>query len=358
MAVKLIESMIIFEDHSADNYGAWFPGIVKLPTGRLLVTFSMGNDFEGEHRMGYSVSDDNGNSWHYAGYMFRGIISAGMKPTLLKDGSLIAVGYKFDLVDGELVNRATGGLAPGGNYTAFSNDNGKSWSMPQKIATGLPEVLETSGPCLQLANGDLLSACTPFPRWDGSMPSCRKGYILRSCDNGRTWHKDSIFFQTEKGNIAPYETRLVQQPDGRIVIMIWCLDEAAGKSWNNHAVYSDDNGKTWSSPLDTRMPAQASNIYPLSDNTLLAVHCVREGDCGVFLNRAGIVDGKWETLESTKIWNGASADTIGSLSDMGDNLKFGQPSLIHVKEDNFLIIHWAMSGKKGKILGHRVKFTC
>ena len=357
MTIELVESMIIFEDHSDDNYGAWFPGIVKLPSGRLLVTFPMGKDFEGEHRMGYSISDDNGKSWQYAGNMFGGIISAGMKPTLLKNGSLIAVGYKFDLIDGELVNRATGGLAPGGNYTAFSTDNGQNWSMPQKIETGLPEVLETSGPCLELDNGDLISACTPFPMWDGSMPSCRKGYILRSCDKGRTWQNDSIFFQTVQNNIAPYETRLAQLPGGRIVIIIWCLDESIGKSLNNHIVYSDDNGKSWSCPLDTGMPAQASNIFPLPDKTILTVHCVREGDCGVYLNHAQIVDGSWKTLKSVKIWNGSDAKTIGSLADMGDNLKFGQPSIAALDDGSFLLIHWAMSGKKGKIIGHRVKIN-
>ena len=74
MAVKLIESMIIFEDHSADNYGAWFPGIVKLPSGRLLVTYSMGKEFEGKHLMACSFSDDDGKSWQASGTMFNGII--------------------------------------------------------------------------------------------------------------------------------------------------------------------------------------------------------------------------------------------------------------------------------------------
>ncbi len=349
--------MIIFEDHSADNYGAWFPGIVKLPSGRLLVTYSMGKEFEGKHLMACSFSDDDGKSWQASGTMFNGIICGNMKPTVLRNGSLIAVGYGFNPVDDMLVNKETGGLAPGANYAAFADGNAENWSMPQKIETGFPEVVETSGPCLELDNGDLISACTPFPMWDGSMPSCRKGYILRSCDKGKTWHKSSIFFQSEKGNIAPYETRLAKLPCGRIVIMIWCLDENIGKSLNNHIVYSDDNGYSWSAAIDTGMPAQASNLYPLPDNTLLAIHCVREGDCGVYLNHAEIVDGSWKTLESVKIWNGANANTIGSLADMGDNLKFGQPSIAALADGSFLLIHWAMSGRKGKILGHRVKIN-
>ena len=357
MFAEKLETVTIFEDNDPNGLGAWFPGAVKLSDSRLLATFSLGEEFEGRHQMACSISTDDGKSWQFAGTMFNGIACGNLKPTALKDGSLIAVGYGFDPVNGVLVNGKTGGLAPGANYAAFADGNARNWSMPQKINTGMPEVLETSGPCLELDNGDLISACTPFPMWDGSMPSCRKGYILRSCDKGKTWQKSSIFFETVQGNVAPYETRLAKLPDNRIIIMIWCLDEKIGKSLNNHTVYSDDNGFTWSAPIDTGMPAQASNIFPLPDNTLLAIHCVREGNCGVYLNHAEISEGKWKTLHSEKIWCGENANKIGSLADMGDSLKFGQPSITALEDGTFLIIHWAMSGRKGKILGHRVKIN-
>ena len=140
--------------------------------------------------------------------------------------------------------------------------------------------------------------------------------------------------------------------------MIWCLDETIGKSLNNQVVYSDDNGDSWSLPLDTQMAAQASNLFALPDNTLLAVHCVREGDCGVYLNHAEIVNGSYQLRESVKIWNAAATINIGSLADMGEGLKFGQPSILDLGDGEFMLIHWAMSGKKGRIIGHRVKVSC
>ena len=362
MFCEIVKSLTIYENTTpeASNAGAWFPGVVRLPSGELYATFSTGDDFEGRMTMAASRSADDGASWRSAGAMFDGFdLGLGnLKPTLLADGTLICLGYGFSFGDDGLVNSATGGLAPGGNYVAFSRDGGRSWSTPQRFDTGHPEVLETSGPCVELRNGDLLAVGTPFPMWDGKMPSGRRGFVLRSTDKGRSWRSDGIFFDSERGSIAPYETRIVQQPSGRIVVMIWCLDEAVGKSLNNHVVFSDDDGHSWSRAIDTGTAGQASNLLPLEDGTLLAVHCVREGeDAGLFLNRARIIADRWEVLQSAKVWSGRSSARIRSLDDMGGNLKFGQPSLLRLADGDYLAAHWASSGKFGRILGHRLKIN-
>ena len=189
------------------------------------------------------------------------------------------------------------------------------------------------------------------------MPSGRRGFVLRSSDKGGSWRSDGVFFDSPGGVVAPYETRVVQQPTGRIVIMIWCLDEAAGKSLNNHVVFSDDDGRNWSRPIDTGIGGQASNLLPLDDGTLLAVHCIREGDdTGLLLDRAEIVDDTWKVLQRAKIWTGLSSYRIRSLDDMGENLKFGQPLILRLACGDYLAVHWAGSGRKsGRILGHRLR---
>lgn len=361
MFCEITDHPVIYDEHLAGQpgIGGWFPGGVRLASGELLVLYPVGEEFEGRKNLAASRSSDDGRTWVYTGPIFKTPERqpSGLKPTLLRDGTLAAIGYDFTLAEGRtLVNPATGGLAPGANYIAFSADEGHSWTLPQKIDTHRPEVLETSGPCLELGNGELLAAGTPFPMWDGRMPSGRKGFLLRSTNGGRSWADGGVFFQTAEGNVAPYESRMALLPGGRIVIMLWCLDEAVGKSRNNHAVYSDDNGFTWSRPLDTGMAGQASNLLALADGTLLAIHCVREGDdTGLHLCRAAIRDGRWEILQHAKLWEGMRAGQIGSLAQMGDNLKFGQPSILPLADGDYLALHWAMTGKTGRILGHRFR---
>ena len=361
MFCEVTEHTTIYDEQLAGQpgIGGWFPGGVRLASGELLVFYSTGEEFEGRMTLAASRSTDGGHSWVYSGPLFGGAEPepGNLKPTLLRDGRLAAIGYNFTLSEGSpLVNPATGGLAPGANYIAFSSDGGHRWTPPQRIDTRHPEVLETSGPCLELGNGDLIASGTPFPMWDGRMPSGRKGFLLRSTDGGRSWADGGIFFQTTGGNVAPYESRMALLPGGRIAIILWCLDEAVGKSRNNHVVFSDDNGFTWSPPLDTGIAGQASNLLALADGTLLAIHCVREGDdTGLHLCRAVIRDGRWEILQHTKLWEGARAGRIGSLAQMGDNLKFGQPSILALPDGDYLALHWAMTGKTGRILAHRFR---
>ena len=337
--------------------GGWFPGAVRLPSGELLALYSTGVEFEGKQAVSASRSIDGGRTWRCEGTLFDGIAAGpgSLKPTLLRDGRLIATGYFFD-PSGALVNPATGGLAPGGNYAAFSADGGHTWTPPRRIDTGHPEVLETSGPCLELADGDLLSVCTPFPMWDGTMPSGRRGLLLRSTDGGRSWRDGGVFFRSAAGNVSPYESRIVQLPGGRLVVMLWCLDESAGKSLNNHVLFSDDGGATWSAPLDTGIAGQASNLLPLADGTLLAIHSLREGDdIGLLLCHAAIAEGRWNVLRQAKLWDDTRAGRIGSLAEMGENLKFGQPSLLALPDGEFLALFWAMEDGAGRILGCRFR---
>ena len=178
MFCEVVKHLTIYENADA---GAWFPGIVRLPSGELYATFSTGDDFEGRMTMAAARSADDGASWRSAGAMFDGFdLGLGnLKPTLLADGTLICLGYGFSFGDDGLVNSATGGLAPGGNYVAFSRDGGRSWSTPQRFDTGHPEVLETSGPCVELRNGDLLAVRIALPSAEESAQHFGTGRRIR-----------------------------------------------------------------------------------------------------------------------------------------------------------------------------------
>ncbi|HOL21322.1 MAG TPA: sialidase family protein [bacterium] len=362
--IEITEKVVIYENPIPNlvSRHAYFPGLAKMPSGDIIALFTVAEAFESiNSAISIARSKDGGRTWKMEGQIFKNPVfnrmgPSSFKPTVLKDGTVIVIGYGFRRDNPEvLVNPETGGLPEGLNLISFSMDEGRTWSEPEKIPLSRPETLETSGACIQLANGEIIATGATFPVWDGTRPSGRVGVLLRSKDNGRSWDDRTLFYRSSDGNVIAYETRSCQMQDGRIVVILWLLDEVKGKNLTNHIVVSQDNGYTWSTPLDTGIPGQASNLLPLQDNFLLSVHCYREGDTGLYVNIVDFSDDRWKVITTEKIWGNTGAKKIGGLKDMGKNLKFGQPSILPVGEEEFLVVHWTVEDCLGKIFAHRIR---
>ncbi|MFA5645644.1 MAG: sialidase family protein [Candidatus Ratteibacteria bacterium] len=361
--IEVIEHSVIYENpipHLVSRH-AYFPGLTKLSSGDILAMFPIQEAFSATgDEMFISRSTDNGRRWIFEGGTgknpsFGDLKIGGLKPTVLDDETLVAMGYGFYRTSLEYFeNSLTGGLPDGENMISFSYDGGKTWSLTQIIPLNRPEILEVSGPCIQLRNGDLLATGATFPMWDGTRPSGRIGVVVRSKDRGKTWDDTTLFYQGD-GKISPYETRSCLLPDGRIVTIVWMLDEESGKNLNNHVVFSEDNGRTGLQPLDTGIPGQASNVISLADTLLLSIHCYREGEVGLYVHIVDSANCGWKTIAGEKIWGGAPSVRIGNLDDMGKRLRFGQPSLLPLGGGEFLAAHWAVEDCLGKILAHRIR---
>jgi sialidase-1 len=339
---------------------AYFSGVVMLANGELLAMYSVGEAFESsDHHVCISRSKDNGRTWEFQGPLHadarRG--TGMMKPTLLDDGRLIALGYAFYRDDPDsFLNRETGGLPPGPNLVSYSSDNGRTWSLPSPMHLSRPELLEISGPCIRLHNGELLAVGTPLTQWDGTRPSGHVGVALRSTDHGGTWDDTGIYFRHP--TITPLEARLCQMADGRVVAIVWALDEKNGRSLNNFIAVSADAGRNWSDPIDTGLPAQASNLLPLHDDLLLSIHAHRESEpTGVVARVVQLAGSTWTSLSQTTVWDGATAARVTGFKNMGAQVKFGQPALLSLGDGEYLAYHWAIEAGQGKILGHHLRLA-
>ena len=339
----------------------YFPGLVQLTSGELLGLFCMGQAFESALKVYVTRSNDNGKSWQLQGPVYDDSADSppnmdSLKPLLLNDGTLIAAGYRFYRPDPEvLINPETGGIPHGENIISFSKDQGHTWTVPEKINLDCPEILELSGPCIECANGQVAGIAAAFPMWDGSQPSGHVGFFFKSPDKGKTWSK-TVYFQTPKDNIKPYESRICEMQPGRLVALVWALDEEAGASLPNMCVVSHDNGTTWSDPIDTGVPAQASNLIHLGGEKLLTIHCHREGDpIGLYVRIIDFTNDKWKIVDEVKVWGGATAQKVTDLSVMGTALKFGQGSLLALDNGEILACHWSIEQNQGRVLAHRLK---
>jgi sialidase-1 len=339
-----------------------FPGLAKLPSGEIIALAEIGEAFESADSRTHVIrSSDNGYTWHFQGELYPmphgSCYSESLKPTVLKNGNIIAIGYRFDRSDPNLPigNPETGGLLPGKDVVSFSTDSGRSWSIPSVIETGYPELLEVSGPCLELESGELLAFGTPFKCWDGSNPTGQYGFLLRSKDCGKTWDCRTKCFDLQ-GLVTPWESRLCQMPDGRLVAMSWCYDLAKNQNLSNHIGFSRDNGHTWSKPLDTGIMAQASNLLAIGNDRLLTIHAHRSGQIGLAVRLVDIHDDKWTVLAEEFIWgNSKNANSSGNIIEQFANLKFGQPSLLKLSNNELIACFWCIEDCIGKIKAIRIE---
>jgi sialidase-1 len=362
--MKVLERVVLFTNpmpHLRSRHG-YFPGVAALPDGTLLALFSMGEAFESADSTTVAArSDDGGKSWVLEGPIRERTttdlpVSDYMKPTVLADGRVMAMGYQFDRRDPEraIGNPATGGVLPGDVIASFSSDRGKTWTPSRVVPAGYPELIEVSGPCLQLRSGELLAGGALFKRWDGTMPSGQKGVLLRSRDAGRSWSDDGVYFDTPGHVVSPFESRFCEMQDGRIVALVWAYDQAKGVTLGNQVTVSRDGGRSWSAPQQTGIVAQSSSLIWLGGERLLTIHSHRSPPVGLVVRLVDVSDDRWRVVKESSIWTGHGSDDFRSLADLALSVRFGQPSLVPLPDGVILAVHWSIEEGQGMIRTHRL----
>lgn len=364
-SIEVISRHVVYENPEPQLRArhAYFPGLVSLPSGDLLALFVLGEAMNATNATTMvSRSTDGGETWNFEGPLHEKLpgqehYSDSFKPTLLDDGTLIATGYRFHRTDPDqrLANAQTDGLRDGDNLVSFSGDEGRTWTPLEVIPRSWPELIEASGPSIQLHDGTLLVAGSLFPLWDGSHPSNNVAVLMRSADRGKTWSDEAVFFRDPKGCYTAAEPRLCEMQPGRVVCLFWTMDHVNDTNLPNHIVVSHDGGHSWSEAINTDIPAQAPNLTYLGGDMLLTIHCHREGETGLLVRVVDFANDRWKTIEELDIWSKAASSQVANYKDMAVSLKFGQASLLPMGDDEYLATHWCIEDGQGKILTHRLR---
>ena len=364
-SIEVISRHVVYENPEPQLRArhAYFPGLVSLPSGDLLALFVLGEAMNATNATTMvSRSTDGGETWNFEGPLHEKLpgqehYSDAFKPTLLDDGTLIATGYRFHRTDPDqrLANAQTDGLRDGENLISFSSDEGRTWTPLEVIPRSWPELIEASGPSIQLHDGTLLVAGSLFPLWDGSHPSNNVAVLMRSADRGKTWSDETVFFRDPKGCYTAAEPRLCEMQPGRVVCLFWTMDHVNDTNLPNHIVVSHDGGHSWSEAINTGIPAQAPNLTYLGGDMLLTIHCHREGETGLLVRVVDFANDRWKTIEELDIWSKAASSQVANYKDMAVSLKFGQASLLPMGDDEYLATHWCIEDGQGKILTHRLR---
>ena len=345
-----------------ENAASMFPGAAMLPDGSIIVLFSSGSSFESsDSRLYQARSYDNGQNWMYTGRIYEDVLinsavpfTGYAKPVLLPDGTCAAVGYGFfrDRPEMGLSDYAEkfGRFPEVKNFVLRSSDNGQNWSAPQWIEHSFPG-MEISGPPLVDRGGKIHFFAAPF-----TLEAQSTGYSFASADGGMSWEQNGEFFHSD--HIVPWETRSVELPSGRIVLVIWAFDMKEQKHLSNHLIWSDDGGRNWSAPFDTKLRGQAANFFT-HEGKLYLLQARREGTApGLYLNRISFTPSDTVVCGSDIcLWNACGmANQSGRIEQQFAALKFGQPSVLPLSGGEYLLFFWSCVEQNYSVQAWKFRF--
>ncbi len=335
---------------------AAFPGLARQADGSIVALFSIGEAFDAaDMRAHASISGDNGRTWTppqpLHGEVFSPPESESFKPAALADGTLLATGYVFlrPTPLTPIVDPQTSALLPLHNKLARSLDGGRTWTVPQRFRVE-DAGLELSGPVIQRASGELLGAGAPFHLG----ASGHEGWLIASSDAGATWQKKAVYFRAPASDIAPWEARLIDFGGSRIGVMFWAYDAAGGRNLNNQLALSDDGGASFAT-IDTGIHAQAAGGLALGEDELLTIHAHRETPVGLNVYRSRLQAGRLAVLDSLALFADEQSGQPAGGGDPFASLRFGQPSLLRLGNDEFLACYWQVEHGQHVIKTSRIR---
>ena len=272
-------------EHSSAN----FPSVCALAGGRWLCGFravARKADVFPQHFL-LTQSDDAGRRWSRPVEPFAAPKVDG-KPGTFRSGALTALGgsqaqavlYWVDCSDPArpFFNERTEGLLDSLIFLSRSNDNGATWTPPQRVNTA-PFNMPTpiTGPLLLMRNGEWALQFETNKSYDDPSPWVHASVLMFSRDGGLSWPEHVKVSEDPEGRFFYWDQRPTVLADGSLLDVFWTFDRRKSAYLNLHARTSLDHGRTWSPIRDIGVPGQAGTPVPLADGRIVLPYMDRTG---------------------------------------------------------------------------------
>jgi hypothetical protein len=291
----------------------WFPTVHRFSNGDLMATMRMSPDEinpEGDFSA-YCISKDHGLTWSRRYTMGAGAnVDGAWSQNPLPDGSIWQLyGWTDTKLPGDAKNLYL-------TFTQFSQ-SGMEIHQRRNIPLYMSEpvqMLQAELSARRVQDGGLSRVPSAMP-WGPIIASRHGGLIapiyfkverdpryyrvalLRSDDNGKTWHEGATIAAAEHGiklwpgmgHEGPGETGMARLTDGRLFAMF-----RTGSDGFMGAAWSSNDGHTWTSPVPLPYRGVSPHVRRLS-NGVLACSTGRPGPVAMMFS----IDGTGETWSQT-----------------------------------------------------------
>lgn len=284
-------------------YNAW-PVITKLLDGRLMMGYTKTPNHHGTNISNVIVrfSTDLGVTWgsEFVAYNDPSKFSTVYGVSQSSTGRIFA-GLWRDFWN--VQRSAEAGLI-------YSDDNGVTWTdwIDLSAASEFTWQALTSGPVVQLSNGDLVITIEGSDIAQGE--DNRSSKLIRSTDDGATWGNPVMIASYVADGRPYYESKIVRLAGANLR----CIHRTADVAGNCYTNTSADNGYTWTTPVVafpgdsapsvTKMPngelviPTRSNTFPLAESCI--IHVSR--DSGVtWVTETTLDNTMWDTVYAAPV---------------------------------------------------------
>ena len=337
-----------------------FPDICVTPLGRWACVFRGAPKkipLAGE-RVWLCFSEDQGKTWSAPVAPFEPPEVDGRRGTFrlggltpLPDGRLLAVLNWVDTTDPHrpFFNEATQGLADSTLYLSRSDDDGRSWSPPERIDTTPYRVpIAATGPALALADGRLAIQFELYKPYDDPAPLKHLPIVMFSDDDGRSFREHAPTAADTDNAVFYWDQRLSEVAPGRLFAFYWTWHNKESRYLNIHIVESRDGGRTWTEPWDSGLPGQAARAWLLSGDRLIFARMDREGVPTLKLNVSPDFGRTWPgeeelivaSAEDSKTQNVSKGDMNDAWSEMSA-YSIGLPATWRLSGTEILLVWYA-----------------
>lgn len=355
--LEIVQDSIIFRNPNPGYQAVMAAGThpVQIAENELVCPYNRGQAYYATDLTFYMArSTDGGATWSEQSLIYdrsrdnRHYSYHDPFTTRLRDGRLIIFAFRTDRSDPEraLFNEKTGGLAQVEIILFRSIDNGRSWTGPEVVPVPPGYVITPSSPLVELANGQWMLHFDQWHGFDEPGPYRPRSIALFSSDEGRTWSEPLAFGDGEAQGKGFWHGRIITLNDGRLFTLFWSDERKTATTLPLHRCFGTPDGRQWSTPEPTNIPGQTNYPVDLGQGRLAAIYTRREGaNPGFFVTLSADGGKTWDIENQLQVWDATGRDKLGveapdAYPRSHDTIAFGAPNAIRLLDGDILASFW------------------